>query len=211
MLNYLCAAHRQPTENTMKRNILTIDPTASFRLPRKIEHFLGEGYTFQDWDLRNSALSEVDVSRIKLISVFSDREDYLSGKDQTRWNTKILANAPQGTLYKHDHVIKHLTEGKDYLNGESVLKRLKRLPCIRLDIRLFCKLWGHKKMIPKDWKKRTGGSTTYIRFPGTIIRKRSGERYCLSLFWRDNLWDFNIRQMSWNFNFNHLMAVLPAA
>ncbi|MFZ0932061.1 MAG: hypothetical protein WAN11_25910 [Syntrophobacteraceae bacterium] len=96
------------------------------------------------------------------------------------------------TLYEVDlgsvqfeHMLK---DGESRIKGEEKLRRLKKNGFVRLDARIFETLWENQHLIPKTWKEKTNGNTTYIFFDGTILRGPDGYRLVLYLYWRDGRW-----------------------
>ncbi|MBU3969017.1 hypothetical protein KJ991_02270 [Patescibacteria group bacterium] len=103
-----------------------------------------------------------------------------------------------------------LEKGEKAVNGEEKLKRLKEKNCIRLDAKIFQTLWENQNLIPKEWKEKTNGNTTFIFFDGTILRGSSGFRYVLHLYWGDGKWSWDYCWLVGDFDVGYPSTVLAS-
>lgn len=88
-----------------------------------------------------------------------------------------------------DIVLKsYLQEDERYATGETIQKRQGKDKPLNADC--FLRLWTHQEEIPKSWKEKTDGNTTYIFFDGTVVRGPSGDRYSLCLCWDGGQWSW---------------------
>lgn len=162
-------------------SILHIDRSAPFN-PVK---FLGEGWSIwrgpadgdglsgnEDQDQRSLALTELDLSKVQLVTTLRGRE------------TRI--------------------------GGEEKLLRLKESGSVRLDAKVFLTLWENKDRIPEIWKEKTGGSTTYVFFDGTILRGPDGGRYVLYVCWGGGEWGWGYRWLGFGWYSYNPSAVLAS-
>ena len=103
--------------------------------------------------------------------------------EQDKWALSLnridLANV------RLEHMLK---ENETGITGEERLKRVKKAGHIRLDAKVFQKLWENQKLIPESWKEKTDGYTNFIFFDGTILRNPLGDRCALYFHWDDSRW-----------------------
>lgn len=83
-----------------------------------------------------------------------------------------------------------------FINGETILDRLKKAGYIRLDAKFFQTLWENQHRIPERWKEKTNGQVTLIFFDGTILRNSSDDRCVLCLYWFGNDWRWTFRTLA---------------
>lgn len=158
-----------PDETVAEPKIIKIDRSQPFDLAK----FLGKGRTIAEEDRRSLALTEVNLSKVQLVTT--------------------------------------LREGETVVTGEERLRRLKEASCIRLDAKVFQTLWEDQALIPEEWKKKINGNTRYIRFEGTELRYRDGNRYVLSLYWNAGQWDWDDYWLEDECDVNAPSAVLALA
>lgn len=84
-----------------------------------------------------------------------------------------------------------LRQGEDRINGEERLRRLKAENLICLDARVFQAFWNNQHLIPKSWKEKTRGHTTFIFFDGTVFQSPRGLHYVLCLCWSASQWSWH--------------------
>lgn len=106
-----------------------------------------------------------------------------------------------------EHMLKR---GESLIKGEKKLKRLKKAGHIRLDAKVFQTLWENQALIPESWKEKTYGNTTFIFFDGTILRRPSGRRYVLSLYWNDGQWDWHRNGLEYHWNIYYPSVILAS-
>jgi hypothetical protein len=99
---------------------------------------------------------------------------------------------------------------EEWVKGEEKLKRLKELPDVRLDARVFQTLWDNQHLIPELWKKDVSGNIRYIYFDGTILRGPGGFRGVLYLGFSDGQWYWRFRWLDSGFNSQYPSAVLAS-
>lgn len=98
-----------------------------------------------------------------------------------------------------------LQEGEASIQGEDKLKRLKQAGHIRLDARFFMGLWKNPKLIPDAWKGKI------IYFDGTVLRRQSGSRHVLYLYWGGRQWHWNYGWLGCQWNAVEPSAVLASS
>jgi hypothetical protein len=103
-----------------------------------------------------------------------------------------------------------LKERESSVVGEGKLKRIKDAGHIRLDAKVFQTLWENQHLIPASWKEPTNGNTTYVFFDGTILRRSSGDRFVLYLYWQDGEWSWHYEWLGRNWYANNPSAVLAS-
>ena len=108
---------------------------------------------------------------------------------------------------KLEHMLKN---NETWIKGEEKLKRLKKAGYIRLDAKVFQKLWENQELIPESWKEKTDGYTTFIFFDGTILRGPRGSRCVLYLDWFGGRWDWDYRWLEGRWSVRDPSAVLAS-
>ena len=103
-----------------------------------------------------------------------------------------------------------LKPGETPVIGEERLKRLKKAGHIRLDAKVFQTLWENQSLIPEKWKEKTNGNTTYIFFDGTVLRRPSGNRCALYLYWFGGEWLWYCNWLDRDFDASNPSAVLAS-
>jgi hypothetical protein len=103
-----------------------------------------------------------------------------------------------------------LKDRETYVKGETKLERLKKAGHVRLDAKVFQRLWENQYLIPEHWKEKTNGNTTYIFFDGTVLRDSNGNRYVLYLYWRGGAWDWGVRWLGDGWGVRGPSAVLAS-
>lgn len=104
-----------------------------------------------------------------------------------------------------------LKKGETSINGEEKLKRLKKDGHIRLDADILFTLWKNRHLIPESWKERgVNGNTKFIYFDGTVLRRVSGHRCILYLYWCGVAWRWDVRWLDNDWRSDDLSAVLES-
>ncbi|MDP3764136.1 MAG: hypothetical protein Q8Q95_00765 [bacterium] len=133
--------------------------------------------------------------------------DGLSGKEEQDERSLKLTELDLSNI----QLITCLKEGESVIKGEEKLNRLKAKNHIRLDVKVFQTFWENKDIIPKSWKKKTNGNTTFIFFDGTILRNPHGLRGVLCLGWRGGKeWDWHYGWLEYDWDDYDPSAVLAS-
>ena len=82
----------------------------------------------------------------------------------------------------------YLESNESSTTGEVRIQRIASAADIPLGPRAFQTFWKNQHLIPKEWKKKTNGYTTYIFFDKVILSHPHGDRYALYLCWHDDRW-----------------------
>jgi len=101
-----------------------------------------------------------------------------------------------------------LKASESYTSGEERLRRLKAAQRIKLDAGVFQSLWENREVLPKRFKQKPNGNTTFIFCDGTTLRGPDGFRYALYFYFNDGRWDWHCRWLVNVRNANYPSAVL---
>ena len=103
-----------------------------------------------------------------------------------------------------------LEADENSVQGEENLKRLIKVDTIRLDAKVFQTFWENPSLIPENFKQLTNGETTYVFFPGTVLRHSRGHRYVLYLYWNDGEWRWGYHWLAEEWHADSPSAVLES-
>lgn len=108
-------------------------------------------------------------------------------------------------------LVTHLAKGEEYTTGEERRKRLSSAAEVPLGADHFLWYWQNQDRIPKEWKEKTGGNTTYVFFDGDELVSPDGCRYALSLYWRDGQWYWGCHWLDFSRGASYPSAVVASA
>lgn len=104
-----------------------------------------------------------------------------------------------------------LRKGEIMIGGEERFRRLKQTGHICLDAKIFQSLWENKQSIPENWKEKINGHIRFIFFNGTVFRHPDGDRYLISLRWRNGEWRRGYDRLGIDWTVNVSFAVLASS
>lgn len=103
-----------------------------------------------------------------------------------------------------------LKTGEKMVTVEEILKCLIASGVILLDAKVFQTLWENKALIPESWKQLIDGKTTFVLFPGTVLRDSDSRGFVLCLFWFCGEWSWSCLWLGSGCGANSLSAVLES-